>query len=51
LISFGGLYAGSVVRQEHADAPYPAALLGARRKRPCRRDAAHGDEFAPPKSR
>src|SRR5262245_40311103 len=34
-------------RQEHADAPYPLALLRARRERPSRRAAEKRDELAP----
>jgi hypothetical protein len=35
-----------VARQEHADAPYAAALLRARRERPRRRAAEERDEIA-----
>src|SRR5262249_51826763 len=39
-----------VVRHEHADAPYPVALLRACRKRPRRRGAECSDEIAPSKA-
>jgi putative ABC transport system substrate-binding protein len=36
-----------VVRHEHSDAPHAAALLSARRERPCRRAAEERDELTP----
>jgi hypothetical protein len=36
-----------VARHEHADAPYPVALLRSRRERPHGRSTEERDEFAP----